>query len=152
MLKRTAIYLILNFAALGLGSVFTSEGVISEWYADLDKAPWTPPGWFFGFAWTTIMIAFALYMAHAWSKVVNKRGLLILYGIQWILNISWNPIFFYYHQVALGLISITLLTLVVGIFLVRYKNQLGVHALWVTPYFVWLLVATSLNAYILIQN
>ena len=56
MIKRLFVFLLINFGALALGGLFTSDGVISDWYEQLNKAPWTPPGWVFGAAWTTIMV------------------------------------------------------------------------------------------------
>lgn len=152
MVYRIIIFLVLNFAALGIGGFFTGKGVPSEWYNNLNKAPWSPPGWVFGFAWTTIMICFALYMSYAWTKVSDLKLLLILFGIQWVLNIGWNPAFFYFHQVSVALIIISLLTILVGYFLVAYWSDLKLYSLLIMPYFVWLLIATSLNAYILAKN
>ena len=57
-LKPFLIFLIINFAALGLGSWIMGAGAQSEWYSSLNQAPWTPPGWVFGAAWTIIMICF----------------------------------------------------------------------------------------------
>lgn len=142
----------LNFAALGIGGFFTGKGVPSEWYNNLNKAPWSPPGWVFGFAWTTIMICFAVYMSYAWTKVSDLKLLVILFAVQWILNIAWNPAFFYFHQVTVALIIISLLTILVGYFLVAYWSDLKIYSLLIMPYFVWLLIATSLNAYILVRN
>lgn len=152
MILRTIVFLLLNFGALAIGSYFTGKGVPSDWYVELNKAPWTPPGWFFGFAWTTIMICFSLYMAFLWPEVENKKMLIGIFVIQWILNVSWNPVFFYYHKVAAGLLLIVLLTVVVGVFLFRYWPDLRLKSLLILPYFVWLLVATSLNAYVLLKN
>ena len=42
-------FLFLNFGALALGGLFAGSGAGSNWYAELNKAPWTPPGWVFGF-------------------------------------------------------------------------------------------------------
>ena len=67
-LLRFLLFIILNFTALALGSLFTNKGVSSQWYLELNKAPWTPEGWVFGFAWTTIMISFAIYMAFLVGK------------------------------------------------------------------------------------
>jgi benzodiazapine receptor len=86
MLKRIIIFLIINFAGLGLGSLFTSDGVASQWYTNLNQAPWTPPGWVFGAAWTTIMICFAFYMAYAWEASEDKKPIILLFTIQWLLN------------------------------------------------------------------
>jgi tryptophan-rich sensory protein len=152
MFYRIIIFLVLNFGALGIGGFFTGKGVPSEWYNDLNKAPWSPPGWVFGFAWTTIMICFAVYMAYAWTKVSDLKLLGILFAIQWVLNIAWNPAFFYFHHVSIALVIISLLTVLVGYFLVAYWSDLKMYSLLIMPYFVWLLIATSLNAYILIKN
>ena len=152
MLYRLVIFLVLNFAALGIGGKFTGKGVPSEWYQNLDKAPWTPPGWVFGVAWTTIMICLAFYMAFAWEIKTSRNLLIGLFVMQWILNVSWNPVFFKYHQILAGLIIISLLTVLVGYFLIFQISQLKLKSLLILPYFVWLLVATSLNVYIYLKN
>lgn len=152
MLTRIIIFLLINFAALAIGGIFTNSGVNSDWYFNLNKAPWTPPGWVFGAAWTTIMICFAIYMAYLWPLVDHKKTVVILFAVQWILNIGWNPTFFYFHQAAIGLLVISLLTLLVGYFLFHYWPQLKIKSALVLPYFIWLLIATSLNAYILFKN
>ncbi|MDT8413119.1 MAG: TspO/MBR family protein [Vicingaceae bacterium] len=152
MLLKIIIFLVINFAALGLGSYFTSAAVTAEWYQNLNKAPWTPPGWVFGAAWTSIMICFAVFMAYAWQLNENRNLLIALFVIQWILNVSWNPVFFKYHQVLFGLFIIVLLTVLMGYFFFVYFGQLKAKTLWVLPYFIWLIIATSLNAYILVKN
>ena len=58
MILRTILFLVINFAALAIGVIFTGKGVPSEWYASLSKAPWTPPGWVFGAAWTSITVSY----------------------------------------------------------------------------------------------
>lgn len=152
MLLKIIIFLVINFAALGLGSYFTSTAVTAEWYQNLYKAPWTPPGWVFGAAWTSIMICFAVFMAYAWQLNENRNLLIALFVLQWILNVSWNPVFFKYHQVVFGLFIIVLLTVLMGYFFFAYFGQLKSKTLWVLPYFIWLIIATSLNAYILVKN
>ncbi len=152
LLKRIILFLILNFSALAIGGLFTGSGVASDWYALLNKAPWTPPGWVFGAAWTLIMICFAVYMAYLFKNSSNRKKVIVLFSIQWVLNVSWNPIFFYFREVLLGMIDISLLTLVVGYLFFRYRKELKFKTLFLAPYLVWLLIATSLNAYILFFN
>jgi len=50
MAIRLFLFLLINFAALALGGLATSDGVVSLWYQNLNQAPWTPPGWVFGAA------------------------------------------------------------------------------------------------------
>lgn len=152
MILKIILFLLLNFAALGIGGRFTSKGVASNWYQNLNQAPWTPPGWVFGAAWTLIMICFAVYMAYLWDSGIDQKKLLYLFAIQWILNVAWNPIFFHYHAVLLGFITITLLTLLIAYFLFQFKNEVQIKSLLILPYFIWLIIATSLNGYILFFN
>ncbi len=149
---RFVIFLVINFAALGIGSLFTTSGASSDWYFNLDKAPWTPPGWIFGLAWTTLMIFFSVYMAYLWQSTKNNKNLIGLFVAQWILNVSWNPIFFKYHLVMAGLIIIVSLTFLVGYFLFKYYAELKIKSVFILPYFLWLIIATSLNLYICLMN
>ena len=152
MLIRTIIFLLLNFGALAIGSIFTGKGVPSEWYLQLNKAPWTPPGWVFGFAWTTIMICFSFYMAYLWPHAAQNKMIIVLYALQWLLNTGWNPLFFYFHYTVLALIVIALLTLLTGFMLFNFWPELKMKALLILPYFAWLLIATSLNGFICLKN
>ncbi len=152
MTLRVIIFLVVNFATLGVGGLFTGKGVPSDWYMGLNKAPWTPPGWVFGVAWSAIMILFSFYMARLWPMAENQKLLLTLFLLQLVLNIAWNPIFFHFHNVALGLIVITGLTVLTGFLLFYYWPKLHLMSALLLPYFLWLLIATSLNAYILIKN
>lgn len=152
MIIRVIIFLAINLAALGLGGFFTGKGVTSDWYQQLNKAPWTPPGWVFGVAWTLIMVCFSIYMAYLWQHASNKKLIFILFSIQWILNVGWNPVFFYFHYAILGLVIIIGLTLLVTYFLFNYWPVLNYKSLYVAPYFIWILIATSLNAYIVLNN
>jgi tryptophan-rich sensory protein len=144
--------LVVNFAALGIGGLFTGDGVASEWYQGLNKAPWTPPGWVFGAAWTAIMVCLTFYMAFLWTYKEKRKLILSLFIVQWVLNVGWNPIFFYHHDALSGLIVIVLLTVLVGFFMFYFMKRLRYKSLLIAPYFIWLLIATSLNAYILFNN
>lgn len=146
------VFFILNFGALAIGRLFTGSGVPSDWYVNLNKAPWTPPGWVFGAAWTTIMICFSIFMAYAWSNNSNRRLLLAMYVIQLILNIAWNPLFFHFHAMGIALIDISALTILVASFIFVYRKEMNFKVFLISPYFIWLCIATSLNAYALLSN
>lgn len=149
ILKLTILFLIINFSALAIGSWLMNNGPISEWYLQLNKAPWTPDGWVFGVAWTTIMICFSIYLAYVF-KDNNSKSLKLLFAIQVFLNVVWNYAFFNQHQIGLGLLIIVLLTIVVFYFFFKFNIKTIKYLL--LPYMVWLCLATSLNAYILLYN
>lgn len=151
MLLYTGLFLLLNFGALAIGSYFMNNGPQSNWYLTLNKAPWTPPGWVFGVAWTTIMICFSFYLAY----LVGLKGNVVfwmLFGIQFILNISWNYAFFNQHLIGFALGIIVLLTVLIGYYLFYFLNSMKLKSLLILPYFLWLLIATSLNAYSYFKN
>jgi tryptophan-rich sensory protein len=151
-IPATLVFLVLNFAALGIGAYFMGEGPQGDWYQNLNKAPWTPPGWVFGASWTTIMICFAIFMGLAWRGVANQKRLAVLYAIQWVLNVAWNPVFFGWKAMGIALVLIAALTLLVWYFILGYRRELGYQVLLVAPYGIWLVIATSLNAYALWMN
>ena len=79
--SRLTLFLIVHFAALGLGSALMGTGPMGNWYQDLNKAPWTPPGWVFGAAWTLIMIFLSIAMAKLLGKTSRRSHVLSLIHI-----------------------------------------------------------------------
>ncbi|MEQ8359657.1 MAG: TspO/MBR family protein [Cytophagales bacterium] len=152
MLYKLLLFLILNFMGLALGAKFTGSGVSSDWYQNLNKAPWTPPGWVFGAAWTTIMLCFSVYLAYLWKASENKILFVVLFTSALLLNIAWNPLFFHYRETLLALLVISLLTLLIGFYFIYYLKTLQYYTILILPYLIWMLIATSLNAYIYLNN
>lgn len=150
--KYTLLFMVLNFGALAIGSYFMNNGPSTDWYLNLNKAPWTPPGWVFGAAWFSIMICFSFYMANLMLKSKSKNFIWMVFLIQFLLNISWNYFFFNQRLTILGFINILLLTIVVGYFLFNFKGIIKRASLCILPYFIWLLLASSLNLYIILNN
>lgn len=148
---RYIFFFVANFGALALGALFTGKGVTSDWYQNMNQAPWTPPGWIFGAAWTTIMIFYSIYMGAAWKRV-GKRKMAVLFGFQWLLNVAWNPAFFYFRETTFALLLISALTLFLVMKFFFFKKEMGWRNILLLPYIVWLCIATSLNLYIVAFN
>jgi len=148
------LFFVVNFVALGIGSMISANDVTGSWYMGLEKAPWTPPGWFFGFAWTTIMILFSVFMTElVLKKEKFDKQLIMLFSLQWVINVGWNYIFFEKHLVTTGLITISVLLLLIIWFAKEgFRSLKGYYPYLILPYAIWLAVATSLNAFILIYN
>lgn len=145
-------FIILNYTALAIGGIATKAGVLSEWYSNIDKAPWTPPGWVFGLAWTIVMTCFGFYFGNLWLKHKNQSRVLVYFAIFYILNVAWNFLFFELHLMLLGLIN--LCVLLGSLFLLYRQNHalMRVKSLFLLPYILWMFIAISLNAYIYIFN
>ncbi len=146
------IFLIINFGGLAIGNWFMGDAVTGEWYNSLNKAPWTPPGWVFGFAWTAIMLCFSYYLAELFIER-SKVTLWFVFLFAWLLNMSWNWFFFNQKMVNMGLIVLILLTLAILYFFITFRHDRLKWAKYLLlPYLIWLCIATSLNAYILLNN
>lgn len=150
-LKYFLFFLLINLGSLTLGSWLMNGGPTSTWYTQLNQAPWTPPGWVFATAWITIMICFSIYLALLFSKTTSRK-LTTAFALQVFLNIIWNFIFFNQHQIFIGFLTIILLAIVVYYLFFKFKNALKKYSYLLLPYMLWLLIAISLNGYILLYN
>ncbi|WP_298766002.1 TspO/MBR family protein [uncultured Polaribacter sp.] len=150
-LKLTILFLIINFSSLAIGNWFMQNGPISNWHVALNKAPWTPPGIVFGIAWSLIMICFSFYLGKLFTQKNTAKNRILFY-FQFTLNVSWNFIFFNQQQVFLGLVCISLLTVLLFLYFFKFSKQLKNYKYLLVPYMVWLCIATSLNLYIFIYN
>jgi len=149
--KVLIVFLIINVGALAIGGWLMNNGPQTSWYLALNKAPWTPPGWVFGAAWTTIMICFSIYMTSSYLSY-NTIKLRTLFAIQVLLNVSWNYVFFNKHLMLPGLLIILLLTVLIFYLLLANQKKLKLKSLLILPYFIWLCIASSLNFYIVLYN
>ena len=138
------------FACL-LTSLFGSLFTPGDWYAGLNIAPWSPPNIAFPIVWSVLYVLIAIA---GWCIYrAGRPGLLRLWIIQLIANGAWSWIFFGQHWVLLGLIDLLLLDVLVLVLITgSWRAGLRTVVWLLLPYIVWLLLATSLNAYILAMN
>lgn len=147
-MKRFLFFLLINFAALWLGAFLMGNPQTNEWYQQVQKAPWTPPGWFFGVAWFSIMSLFSWFLARNFKS--NTIPWRLLYSVHLGLNICWNPVFFRLHWVLVAFVMITLLFITVLWFIRLGKKP--IDKILLLPYALWLIVAGSLNLYVFWMN
>jgi benzodiazapine receptor len=149
-----ALSLVLVFAVAALGGAASTSG-LREWYDDLDKAPWNPPGWVFGPAWTVL---YALMAIAAW--LVARTGLeqrtvqvaLVLYGVQLALNLAWSLLFFGARAPGWALVDIVALVVLVTVTTVAFW-RIDTTAGWLlVPYLAWIVFAATLNVWIVLRN
>ncbi len=146
------LFLVLNFGGLALGNWFMGEGPNSTWYTNLNKAPWTPPGWVFGVSWTVIMICFSIYLSYLFS-IRYSAVVTGVFTLAFLLNVSWNYFFFNQRLTQVALIVIIVLTLTIFYLYTTFRDdQLNTMKYLLLPYLVWLCIATSLNAYVVLNN
>jgi benzodiazapine receptor len=149
-LKHSLIFIVINLLVLYLGGLWTNPGVSSEWYNSLIKAPWNPPGWVFGAAWGTIAITFGISAAKFYKE--EDHDMMLFYFISQVVNFLWGPLFFGFKSFLLSLIVIMDLSVIIFYMTHTMRLRHGWWVLYMLPYFIWLMIATSLNMFMLIAN
>ena len=145
--------LAISFGVAALGSIVTA-GNVDGWYADAAKAPWNPPNWLFGPAWTLL---YTLMSVAAWL-VWRRGGSLKWYVIQLVLNAIWTPVFFGLYPVIgasalwIALAIIVALDVAVLMTMLRFWKVSKLAAWLLVPYWAWVLFATTLNAALAVLN
>jgi tryptophan-rich sensory protein len=83
---------------------------------------------------------------------VHASHALVMFGIQWVFNALWSPIFFGMKSPMLGLVDIALLWLTLRR-MIPVLWRVDRFSAWLfIPYFAWVSFATALNAAIVQLN
>ena len=141
------LFLLLAFAAAGLGALATATSV-DTWYPTLQKPAWNPPNWLFGPVWTFLYILMAVATWRVWrvSDSTQSRRTVSLYSAQLTLNALWSILFFGMRQPGLAFAEIIVLATVVTVIAWRFWRVDRIAAtLWI-PYVAWVIFAAVLNA------
>ncbi|MDZ7757208.1 TspO/MBR family protein [Rhodohalobacter sp.] len=155
--KSAVILLLLLFLCFGVAwtGAQVSPGIASsEWYDQLNKPDWNPPGWLFGPVWTALytMMAFAAW--RVWRRLGFGDGKkeLSLFGIQLFLNGLWSQLFFNAQNPGLAFIEIImLLSAIIATTWLFYKQD-RIAGWLMVPYILWVAFATVLNGTIWMMN
>jgi translocator protein len=136
-------WLLLVFAAAAVGSQFTP----GEWYAQIDKPPWTPPRWLFGPVWSALyaMIAVAAWLVWKENGFAGARLGLTLFGVQLVLNAAWSWLFFGLQRPDLALLDIALLWAAILGTLIAFWRVRPLAGWLLVPYLAWVTFAAALN-------
>ncbi|WBU38299.1 TspO/MBR family protein [Homoserinibacter sp. YIM 151385] len=147
-------FLAISFAVAALGGTATA-GNVEGWYADADKAFWTPPNAVFGPVWTVLYTVMSVSAWLVWRERSREprlvRRALAAYVAQLVLNAIWTPVFFGLYPLlgsaalwaALGIIL--LLDAAILVTMLRFWEVRRVSAVILIPYWAWALYATTLT-------
>jgi len=127
---------------------FVMEPGGSDWYANLDKPFFNPPGWVFGPVWMVLYILMAVSAGLVWQKGLGERKVRLamgLYLVQLILNALWTPLFFGLEMPLLAFIDIVLLLAGIIFTILAFFRVSKYGALLMAPYLVWTTFAAVLN-------
>jgi len=127
---------------------------MNNWYETLNRAPWSPPNYVFGIVWPILyllmFISFSLVFFNKKCKGLCEP--LLFFLLQLVLNLGWTTIFFRFRQLVAGLIVITAIIGITAYTAYRFYSIDKTASILLIPYLLWLCVAFSLNAYIVMYN
>jgi translocator protein len=129
-------------------SGYLTVGGLAEWYVNLKKPSFNPPGWIFGPVWTMLyaLMGVSLYMLVKSESHEFKNAAYALFAVQLTLNFWWSFIFFNSRELGWALVEILVLWVaIISMILVFYRISKPAALLQI-PYLLWVSFATILNA------
>jgi tryptophan-rich sensory protein len=138
-------WLLTSFAAAAVGGI-ASAGA-GDFYAQLDRPGWAPPGWLFGPVWS---ILYALQGVAAWlvwrERRADGRGAaLAAFVAQLAANALWSWLFFAWRQGGLAFGEVLLLLAMVGVTAALFWRVRPLAGALLLPYLLWVAFATALT-------
>jgi translocator protein len=136
-------FVVLCFGVSTLGGRAAASAV-AEWYLDLRKPSWTPPGWVFGPVWALLYPLVAVAGWLAWREGRTRFGPLV-YLLQLALNAAWPWFFFGQQRIDLALACVVALWLAILATVVAFWRVSRMAAVMLLPYLAWVGFAAALN-------
>jgi tryptophan-rich sensory protein len=137
------VFVVISFIPAIVGGLF----VPGQWYAQLAKPSWTPPGYVFGPVWTALYATMAVAGWLVWRArdVSSVQGALVVFALQLALNGLWSGIFFGMHRPGLAFANITVLWVSILATLILFWQIRPLAGVLFVPYFLWVSFASALN-------
>ena len=147
-------FLILTFGVAWVGAQVSPGIASSEWYDQLNKPDWNPPGWLFGPVWTALYIMMAFAAWRIWKLLGFSGGKkeLSWFAVQLFLNGLWSQLFFNAQNPGLAFAEILLLLAAIIITTLYFYRKDKLAGWLMVPYILWVSFATVLNGTIWLMN
>jgi len=139
---------------VGLLAAWATQTSVTTWYLTLAKPAFTPPDWLFAPVWTVLyaMMGIAAVLVRRSGPGRGRRGALVLFGVQLVMNGAWSFAFFWARSPAAGGLVIVALLGVLAWTTVRFFRVRALAGWLLTPYLLWVAYATALNGAIWLLN
>jgi tryptophan-rich sensory protein len=136
----------LVFLALVLGGLASSNTSTDVWYQSLNKSDLNPPGFVFGIVWPILYILMSISAYRTFSETGR------IFFIQLVFNTAWSWMFFAFHMPFLALLNIWMLIYWNTSLAFKMIKIDKLSAILYSPYVIWLIFASYLNLFIVINN
>ena len=136
----------LVFLALVLGGLASSNTSTDVWYQSLNKSDLNPPGFVFGIVWPILYILMSISAYRTFTETGR------IFFIQLVFNTAWSWMFFAFHMPFLALLNIWMLIYWNTSLAFKMIKIDKLSAILYSPYVIWLIFASYLNLFIVINN
>jgi translocator protein len=136
----------------GAGGAITDVG---PWYQTLQFPSWKPPDWAFAPVWTVIFTLSTIVAIRCWEHsetLSEKQRVLGLFMLNAVLNFLWSALFFGLHRPDWALWEVGPLWFSVALLILGLRGLYKPTTAMLLPYLIWVAIAASLNAYIVVNN
>lgn len=115
------------------------------WYAGLRKPPWQPPDWVFGTIWPLNFLALGTAgVVLARADATRAVPVLVVFAVSVVFALSWAYLFYVPHSLTAAAVSLAVAAVLTWAVLLLAARVVGWLGLLLTPYAVWVTLATSL--------
>lgn len=144
---RNIIGLLVWIVIAFIPSIVGSQFMPDQWYRDLQKPSWNPPGWVFGPVWTLLYLLMGVSAWLIWRHFgfAAARLALSVFLIQLGFNGAWTWIFFGLHNIGAALIEIIVLWVLILATLIAFWQKSAVAGSLLIPYLAWVSFASFLT-------
>ncbi len=134
-----------SFVAAAIGGFASANA--GDFYQQLVRPEWAPPGWLFAPAWTLLYLLMAVASWLVWREggFLKARGALVPFLIQLVANVAWTPIFFVFHLGAAAFVEILALWILIAYTIIRFWHVRPLAAVLLLPYLTWVTFASGLT-------
>lgn len=139
-------WLLVSFTAAAIGALGSANA--GEFYAQLARPEWAPPGWLFAPVWSVLYLLLGVAAWLVWRErgVAGTRGALGLFVIQLAANALWTWLFFVWRLGGLALVEIIVLWFLILAMLIAFARVRTWAGLLLVPYLIWVSYAAALTA------
>ena len=141
-LTALAFVVVVNIVGASPSLVF---GADTGW---IDQPWFFPPGIVFPIVWTTLFTLMGVALFLVWREGTESREVrvaLAAFVAQFVLNLTWTPVFFGLRRPDLGLVVIVLLVITVAGTVAAFDRVDRRAAVLLVPYLLWVAFAGILN-------
>ena len=143
--SKTSLVLLIPLTLI-VGSFASANTGTDLWYQGLIKSDLNPPGYVFGIVWPILYLLMGITAWRTFEIIKN------LFYVQLFLNAIWSWLFFSFHLPLISLIDIWLLIYVNIKIVFKVLKMDKLAGLLYSPYILWLLFASYLNLFIVMNN